>query len=93
MAIFIGDIGTKIILDVGLDISEATVRKIKYSKPDGGVGDWPAAQETVMSISYITQAGDISISGRWKLQAYIETLTWKRHGEVGMLNIKPILGA
>jgi len=30
------DEGTKIVLDVGLDISDSTVRKIKYVKPNGG---------------------------------------------------------
>ena len=92
MAIFVGDLGTKIILDVGLDISAATVRKIKYSNSDGTLGEWSASQETTTSISFITVAGSLGVAGKWKLQAYIETASWKRHGEIATMTVSKILG-
>ena len=92
MAIFIGDTRTKIILDVGLDISAATVKEIKYINPDGTSGSWDAAQETTTSISFITIAGSLNVAGKWKLQAYIETASWKRHGEIATMTISKILG-
>jgi len=92
MAIFVGDTGTKIILDVGLDISAATVRKIKYLTPDGVLEEWAANQETTTSISFITIADSLNVAGKWKLQAYIETASWKRHGEIATMTVSKTLG-
>ena len=79
---YVGDKGIEIIIDVGTDISGATVRKIKYKKPvDGKTGYWTAAEKTTTSIAYVTQATDLNEAGTWELQAYVEKSTWKLHGE------------
>ena len=78
----VGDKGIEIILDVGTDISGATVRKIKYKKPTvGTVGFWVASEKTSTSIVYVTQVDDLDDAGIWKLQAYVEKSTWKLHGK------------
>lgn len=82
--IYKGDIGTKIIVSVGFDITAATVTKIYYKKPDGTTGSWTAVKEAGnTSISYTTtQVGDLNIPGTWTLQAYIEVGSWKGMGDV-----------
>ena len=92
MAIFVGDTGTKIILDVGSNISSSTVRQIKYMSPTGKIGVWDASIETAQSISIVTQASTLKAAGRWKLQAYVEASTWARHGEICVLEVSAVLG-
>lgn len=78
--IFVGDVGVKIVLNVGVDISAAILRKIKFKKTNGSVSQWNAAEETSTSLSYITANGDIDLAGIWEFQSYVETPTWKLHG-------------
>ena len=83
MKIYKNDIGTKIILDAGCDISAATVLKMMYSKPGAKrvKGEWVASAEGTDSVYYVTQANDLNVSGNWQIQLYIETPTWKGYGE------------
>ena len=89
MSVFTGAIGQVIVLDVGVNISAATTKRIKYEKPDGTTGYWTAAEESSTSISYTTTAAsDLNIKGTWKLQAYVVTSSWAKHGEIGRLVVK-----
>lgn len=93
-SVYVGAIGQKITLRVGVDISTATTRQIKYRRPDGTLSNWTAAQESTTSISYTTTADTdlpIGSDGDWKLQAYIVTPTWADHGEVARLRVKETL--
>jgi len=88
--IFRGAIGVKIILDVEIDISAATLRTIKYRKPSGVISSWTGTPEADnRSISYTTTvATDLDESGTWKLQAYVETPSWSLNGAIAKLNIE-----
>ena len=80
-AVFAGDIGTEFILDCGVDISTATVRKIIVRKPVTGERvEWTAIAEGTTAIKYTTILGDISTAGIMTVQAYIEMPTWKGYG-------------
>lgn len=85
--VFAGDVGTKIILDCGVDISLSSARSIIVRKPSGLSTTWVSVLEGTNSIQYTTLAGDLDEVGRWKLQAYIEMPSWKGSGEVVMLVI------
>jgi hypothetical protein len=88
MSVFIGDIGVKIILDVGIDITAATAQKIKYRKPSGEFGSWTAVQETSTSISYTTIAAtDLNEIGNWLLQSYVITPSWTLSGKIAKFNV------
>ncbi|MBI5872698.1 MAG: hypothetical protein HZB36_00945, partial [Candidatus Omnitrophica bacterium] len=80
--IFKGDIGTKIILNTGSDLSTGTVFKIYYHKPDGTTGSWTAQKESDnLSISYTTLTlNDLNVVGTWVLQSYVEISGWKGFG-------------
>lgn len=79
---YVGDIGHKIILDVGVDITGATEMQIKYRKPGGEMGHWDAIEEGIEQISYLTKADDFDYAGTWSLQAYVKTQGWKIHGDI-----------
>ena len=89
-SVFKGDVGTKIILSVGTNVSAATVAKIKYRKPLNESGEWVATIDG-STIYYITQAGDLDQSGEWKLQAYIELPGWSGHGGRTRMIVSPLL--
>lgn len=81
--IFKGDIGTKIILNTGADLSTGTVFRIYYRKPNGQTGYWTAQKESDnTSISYTTiDSGDLDVAGTWQLQSYVEISGWKGFGQ------------
>ena len=85
--VYVGDIGTEIILDCGTDISSATVRKINARKPDGTTLQWLADADGTTSIKYVTVDGDLSAAGLWLLQAYIEMPGWKGRGETARMPV------
>lgn len=70
---YVGDTGTVIRLDVKVDISSATVRKIKAEKPDGTEVVWDAVAIGSNLIAYTTLAGTLDQAGEWKLQADVTT--------------------
>lgn len=80
--IYKNDVGTKIRLDAGSDISSATELKIKYLKPDGTKAEWPATPEGTQFAYYITQEADLNVVGKYKVQLYVVLSAWKGHGEI-----------
>lgn len=88
MQAFKGDIGTMITLELNEDVSASTVRKIKYRNPNGVLGEWTAALTAPTQISFTTTVvGDLSVVGRWALQAYIEIPGWKGHSTLTYLDV------
>lgn len=89
MKVHKNDVGTKIKLDAGCDISSATVVKILYSKPGKPrvEGAWVAILEDTNYAYYITKAGDLSISGDWQIQLYVESPAWTGYGETVGLKV------
>jgi hypothetical protein len=78
--VYKNDIGTKIKLDAGSDISSATTLEIKYQKGDKiTTGKWNATLEGTDYGYYVTQAGDLDTIGIWRLQLYavLPTGTWR----------------
>lgn len=79
--IYVGDVGTEIILDCGVDISNATVREIVARKPNGQVVTWAATASGTTAIKRTVLAGDLDVAGRWMLQAKVATPAWSGLGE------------
>lgn len=92
MSVFIGDVGTVIVLDTGSTITDATSVKIKYLRPDGSNGEWTGTIYETTKVKYILQAGDLNVAGTWKLQAYVVLPTWSGYGTSANLEvIKPFI--
>jgi hypothetical protein len=85
--IFVGDVGTDIILDAGEDITAQTTLLIKYKKPSGLTGSWSATVYQTTKGKYTTVSGDLDESGTWKLQLYVVLPAWSGHGEVAKLPV------
>lgn len=86
-AVFVGDVGTEIVLDCGVDVSSATVRNIVARKPGGAKVTWPAVADGTNSIKHVVVDGDLDAAGTWKLQAYVEMPGWRGYGDVAALTV------
>ena len=76
----VGDIGTVISLDLGVDVSAATKAQLKIVKPDG-VQLTKTATASGTALLYATIAGDLSLAGEYNVQGYVEIGGWKGHSE------------
>jgi hypothetical protein len=61
---------------VGFDLTGATTYKLKIIKPDGRNATWNCTVATPATAGYLTYtsvAGDLDVTGNYKLNAYV---TW-----------------
>jgi len=78
---YLGDIGTEIYAETGVDISAAVTLALKVKKPDGTKVEWAGVLEGTTQIKYTIVAGDFDQSGVYWLQAYAALASWTGHGE------------
>ena len=87
--LYIGDIGTFIIVDTKVDLTNAVNAAYYIKKPDGTLVTWaPVVIHTVdfkKYLRYEVKAGDFDQAGEYELQAYAELPEdgdwWKGRGE------------
>ena len=84
---YVGDIGTVILLDCGVNVSSATVQKILVRKPDKTEHEWSGTIEDDNYLKYVIIADDFDQKGDYLLQAYIETPAWQGKGETVKLTV------
>lgn len=80
--IFVGDIGTEIVVDCGEAITGATSLKLRVKKPNGSLVEWIGSIKTNTSFKYIVQSGDFSIPGVYIMQAHVTLPDWEGSGEI-----------
>ena len=78
---YIGDIGTLIRVDTGVDIHDATTVSLLVLKPSDVIEEWDGEvdEDFPTEIQHTTELGDFTSAGTYKVQAYVETTegTWK----------------
>ena len=72
METFVGDTVT-LRLDCEMDVSLYSTLRIKYKKPDGTSGFWPATlcSESNNHIVYTTDHDDLDQNGTWEVQSFV----------------------
>jgi hypothetical protein len=71
----------------------ATVTSYKVIRPDGTTTTWNALVYDSNNLTYLTQEGDLSMVGRYKIQAYMEVgSSVKLTGETVQLYVYPLGG-
>lgn len=85
--IYVGDIGTVITLDTNEVISGATTTDIKVKKGDGTIATWTGSLSGNDSVTYTIVDGDLSCSGIYKIQAYVDMTTWSGLGETAEFQV------
>lgn len=83
--IYVGDIGTAIVLNLGVDLSEATNVELHVQKPDGTIAVWPASTYTMNQlpnfVRHVTVKDDLNLVGKYKVQAHATIGGWTGHSE------------
>ena len=89
--IYVGDVGTAIVVGLGTDLADAMSPELHVQKPDGSFVVWAAtvygSAGLMTSIRYITVAGDLDQPGKYKIQPHITIGGWTGHGETVSLNV------
>ena len=87
--LFIGDIGTKLQFDIGIDSSLVTKAHVNAKNPAGATKAWVATPipQTTM-IEYVLQSGDIDVAGSWMLQLHITTAGWSGYATPSSLQVR-----
>lgn len=67
--VYVGDIGTDIILDTGHALAGATSVSIEVLKPDSTVASWTGAITATTKVHFISIAGTFNVAGEYRLQA------------------------
>lgn len=85
--IFVNDIGTTIKFTVmqdgsAIDVSTATVKKVKFQRKDKTTFSRDVSFVTDGTdglVSYTTVNGDLDQAGKWTAQLYMELPSWSGH--------------
>jgi hypothetical protein len=88
--IYVGDIGTVILIDMKENLDEATKFRFDVITPTSKVNpstgemhggkQWDCEVVNSNFLQYITEEGDLSSSGVWKILPYVEFADWSGHG-------------
>ena len=79
-----------LLLDTGIDLSDATNLKILYKTPEGRTGHFNAATDGD-SLSYQLSNTDITVTGEWLFQAKVNINGLNAYGDITKLYFnKPI---
>jgi len=89
---YINAIGVEIIIETCLDITEATKTVLEIEKPDGTKEEWVGEIYNTTQIKYITTDGDLDQSGKYYVQAYVETVTSTGYGTTTSFNVTGLFG-
>ena len=88
---YVGETGTQVIVDCGVDLTASTVQKLKVKLPDGTLAEWSATVYTIDNapnyLLHITSSSDFGDDGTYEIQSYIEIGGWKGVGETAFLQI------
>ena len=88
--IYEGDVGVRFLVSTGINLSTSTVTQLKVIKGDLTAATWSASvnvvDNTVMEYNSVT--GDLDVSGKYKLYAYVEFTEVSKHsGRVAVLTV------
>lgn len=81
MAIFVGDIGTELLINMGENISSASSVSLSVRKPDGTVVTWTPTIQGTLYLRYLTQSGDLNLAGEYAISPLLTIGSWTGRGE------------
>lgn len=83
--IYVNEIGVTFRVSTGIDLTSASITVLKVKKPSGALVEWATTvygAATNGVLQHVTTSGDLSESGTYTLQAYVElTDGGKYYGE------------
>ena len=94
--VFVGDIGTIIYLETGVDLSAASELKIRVRKRALGshnkhLVNWTGEVYNTTQIKYTIVDGDLNYAGVYSLQAYAKLADWEGYGDEVELFVRDLV--
>lgn len=86
---YVGDTGSSLLVDFGMDIADASEYHIEVKKPDGTELVWPARIVGTNHIAFNTLPATFDQAGIWKLQAKVRLPNGKWSGKTADLQVWP----
>lgn len=84
---YVGDIGTILEVDCGVDISTSTTHNLMMRKPDLTVVELTGTVYNTNFIRYTTIDGDLDQAGVYRIQSKIVISAWEGRGETERLRV------
>ena len=85
---FVGDVGTDVIVNCGVDISGSSNRKLLVKKPSGTEVEWtPANVYQSNYLRYTIGSADFNEAGTYQLQSFLTLSSWTGRGELAEFRI------
>lgn len=85
--VYVGDVGTELIADVGASLTGATLLRIDVQKPAGTVVQVAATALGDTSIKGVAPAGLFSEAGVYRLQSVVAFGAVAQRGETSLLRV------
>lgn len=85
--VYIGDIGTEVLVNCGSIITGASNTKMKVRKPNGDIAEWAASISGTDSLIYTVVSGDFDQEGIYLLQASLTINGWSGLGETAEFRV------
>jgi hypothetical protein len=88
--VYVGQSALTILLETGIDLSTATTTEIRYKKPDGTEGSWPATVtgSSNTKLSYgVADTSQLDQEGEWKVWAYAVFSSGTAIGEAASMTV------
>jgi hypothetical protein len=84
--VFVGDVGTIIQLETGVDLSSATTVTIRVKKKGEkhqiSVEEWTGTVASTTKVRHVSAAGDFDVAGTYLLQAHVLMPSWEGYGGI-----------
>jgi hypothetical protein len=84
--VYVGDVGTVVMLNCGADISGATT-SIQVRKPDGSDVVWDSTVYNTNYVKHTITSGELDIPGKYLMQARVELVAWQGLGATAVLAV------
>jgi hypothetical protein len=85
--LYVGDVGSEIILETGMDLTGALSLNIIGRRPDFSEFVWTATQHELTHVKHVTALDELNMDGIWTLQSDVEMLNGNWLGESVSLEI------
>jgi len=85
--IYVGDVGTEIIVDCGEDITNGVDPVLKVLLPDGTEVEWTCSVVETTKLRHVSDANTFKVKGQHKLQAYPNLPNWIGRGKTKAITV------
>ena len=85
--LFVDDVGTIILIDMGADISTATSLVLKINKPDATSTTWTPTIYSTRYLKYVAVTNDFNVVGKYTIQPQFTLGTWTGSGQEVYINV------